>query len=392
MNFCGIICEFNPFHNGHKYIIEEAKKQTGEDVICLMSGDFVQRGEAAIIDKYFRAKVAVENGASATLELPTIYACSNAENFASGAIKILTALGATHLAFGVENTSLDLLQKIAKLKFENTSKFKDAFKNEVQNGINYNTALKRSIAKTIGDDGIIEILNRPNNVLAVEYLTAILKQNSPLLPVAINRCDEGYNALETDSEYLSASGIREHIFNEKDISKFIPKNAKLTYFFSKTHDKTLKTMQILKIKQTNAKELERLYDYSEGIEFRVKSIAEKQDNFEEALEAIATPRYRKPRVNKLLLYPLLKVTKKVVSDSFETKPAVKVLAIDKNKKDILKNFNKKKISLIVTNKDYETLNSKQKSIIDIDLEASKIYNTIIEKSNLDDKKIGTMFI
>ena len=120
MNFCGIISEFNPFHNGHEYIIREAKKQTGLNVVCLMSGNFVQRGKPAIQNKYIRAKNAVNAGATAVLELPTIFACSNAENFAYGAIKILSAIGATHIAFGVENTSLEILKQVAELKFKNS--------------------------------------------------------------------------------------------------------------------------------------------------------------------------------------------------------------------------------------------------------------------------------
>ena len=177
MQFCGIICEFNPFHNGHKYLIEEAKKQTKNNIICLMSGDLVQRGEPAIQEKYLRAKIAIENGADMVLELPTVFACSNAENFAYGAVRILNSLGVKRLAFGVENVNLDILQKIAEIKYKNSLSFQNSFKNEVENGINFNTALKRAIAKEFGDEQVLEILSKPNNILAIEYLTAILKQN-----------------------------------------------------------------------------------------------------------------------------------------------------------------------------------------------------------------------
>ena len=186
MKFCGIICEFNPFHNGHEYLIKEAKKITGEGIVCLMSGNFVQRGEPAIQEKYERAEQAIMAGADAVLELPTIYACSNAENFAFGAIKTLTALGVKYLAFGVENAELETLQKIAKIKFENSEAFVSSFKNEIENGICYNTALKRAISKEFDDNiEIEELLKKPNNILAIEYLTAMLKLNSKLTPIAI---------------------------------------------------------------------------------------------------------------------------------------------------------------------------------------------------------------
>ena len=389
MNFCGIICEFNPFHNGHKFLIDEVKNQ-GFEPVCLMSGDFVQRGSAAITDKYSRAKIAIKNGASVVLELPTIFACSNAENFASGAVKILTAANVSHLAFGIEKTSLEILQKIAELKAENSERFQNAFKNEIQNGINYNTALKRSIASTLEDNRILEILEKPNNVLAVEYLTAIIKQKSKIIPIAIERSDNGFESNIPNGNFVSASSIRDMILNDKDYTNFIPKNANLDQIFDKNHQKTLECMQILKIKQSSPSELERLYDYSEGIEFRVKEMCEKHATLNDIITNISTPRYRVKRVSKLLLYPILEITKNVVNQSFKTKPVAKVLGI-KNK-EFLRLIDKKKISLIVTNKDYENLSKSQKQIIEIDLTASAIYNTILEHPEKADKKIGTMFL
>lgn len=391
MNFCGIICEFNPFHNGHEYIIQEAKKQTNAEIVCVMSGDFVQRGEPAIEDKYSRAKKAINAGANAVLELPTIYACSNAENFAYGAIKILNAIGAKYVAFGVENTTLEILKTVAKLKYENSVTFQNNFKNEIENGINFNTALKRSISKTLNDKNVLEILEKPNNILAVEYLTAILKFKSQIIPIAINRCDDGYYETVNKGKFLSASGIRNKIFNGEDYYEFIPKNAKLDTFFNKNHIKTLKTLQILKIKQTPEKELELFYDYSEGIEYRIKKMCNNYSSFDEIVSNIVSPRYRMARVNKLMLYPLLVVTKKVIEKSKATKPCAKVLAIEKNNKELLKT-KKQKISLIVSNNDYNSLNKNQNEIINIDLNASTIYNTVFDNKLSSDKKIGTMFL
>lgn len=392
MEFCGIICEFNPFHNGHKYLIEEAKKITGKEVLCLMSGNFVQRGEPAITDKYTRAKIAIENGANCVLELPTIYACSNAENFAMGAIKILSRLNVSYLAFGVEQTDISILSKIAELKFKNSERFKNAFKNEIQNGINYNTALKRSIANTIGDEHILEILNKPNNILAIEYLTAIKKLGSKIIPIAIPRCDNGYVSNKENKQFLSATSIRDRLKNLEKIDDFIPKNAKLNKIFSKNSDLILKTIQIHKIRTSSPQTLEKCYDYSEGIEYRIKKIADECENYEKIIEKIETPRYRLPRVNKLLLYPILNITKSVVKQSYNTKPVCKVLAIQKSKKNLLFEYNKNKITLISNNKIYNLLSKSQKSIIDVDLNASCIYYSITEEIGNKDKKIGTLFL
>lgn len=392
MNFCGIICEFNPFHNGHKYIIEQAKKISGQNVICLMSGDFVQRGAASIENKYERAKKAIFNGANAVLELPTIYACSNAENFAMGAIRIFNKLGITTLAFGIENTKLELLKKIAKLKFENSEKFQNAFKNEIQNGINYNTALKRSIANTLNNQNIFEILNKPNNILAIEYLTAMLKTNSKIKPIAINRCDNGYYSESEKDEFMSASQIRKNIFDGKNIDKYIPKNAKINNFFDKNAINCLNSMQILKIRTSTSKQLSILYDYNEGIEYRVIKLAKTCRNLEQLKQNVVTPRYREQRVNKLLIYPILNITSDLVKKSFTCKPVVKLLAIHKKDKTLLSNFNKHKISIISNNNDYSNLSITQKKIISIDLNASEIYQSIMNETGNQDKTLGTLFI
>lgn len=392
MNFCGVICEFNPLHNGHEYLIKEAKKQTGCDIVCLMSGNFVQRGEPAFVGKYERAKNAISAGATAVLELPTIYACSNAENFAYGAVKILDALGADTLAFGVENADLELLEKIAKLKAENSASFTEAFKNEIENGICYNTALKRAIAKEFGNDKILEILEKPNNILAVEYLTAIIKLDSKIKPVAIKRIDNGYYSENEKNEFLSASGIRKLVLQEKEYEKYIPEYVKFDKYFDKICSFRFESLIIWNLRKMTPETLEKHYDYNEGIEYRIKEMANKYSTLDEIIDAIVTPRYRESRIKKLLIYPSLEITKKKVSLAKTTKPAVKVLAIAKSNKALLSSANKRKISLVVSNKDYENLTKQQKQIFDIDLNASNLYGVATQTQNNDDKKKGTLFV
>lgn len=392
MNFCGLICEFNPFHNGHAYIIQEAKRRTGLDVVCLMSGNFVQRGEPAISSKHERAKNAIEAGAVAVLELPTIYACSNAENFASGAIKIFQALGITTLAFGSENASLEILDSIATLKAENSERFQVAFKNEIENGINYNTALKRSIANSIKTENIKDILDKPNNILAIEYLTAIKKQNAKLEAIVIERIDNGYESRTNKDKFLSASAIRELIYADKDYSKFVPAFVLKNQVLTKKQYDNFENLLLYKLRTSNAKELEKCYDYNEGIEYRVKKCAENFSSIAEIKKNIVSPRYRLARINKLTLYPLLKITKKAISNAKATKPAVRVLAIKKSNLELLSSYNKNKISLVVTFADYKKLSTRQKSIFDIDLHASNIYNIITNKTHNQDIKTGTIFM
>lgn len=392
MQLCGIICEFNPFHNGHKYLIEQAKKQTESKIVCLMSGDFVQRGEPALQEKYKRAKNAISCGADVVLELPTIYACSNAENFAFGAVKTLTALGVNYLAFGIENTNIEILHKIAELKIQNSESFQNCFKNEIENGINYNTALKRAIAKEINYDNITEILNKPNNILAIEYLTAIKKLGAKITPIAIERVDNGYNSCVELGSFLSASGIREKLFDGEDISPFIPNEYSLDDHFTKTNKLCLDSLAIFELRRKSPAELEKCYDYNEGIEYRIKKFADQASSLDELTNLVSTPRYRASRVKKLLIYPLLGITKQTIEIAKKSKPIAKVLAIKKDSKEILSLVNKRKISLITTNKDYERLSSIQKKIISIDLTASNTYNAVTQNQNNNDKKTGALFI
>ena len=150
-------------------------------------------------------------------------------------------------------------------------------------------------------------------------------------------------------------------------------------------------MTILKLKQTPVSSLSKIYDYTEGIEYRIKKMTMSFGTLDEITNNVASPRYRVPRVQKLLLYPLLEITQSAVKLAEKTKPAVKVIAISKSNKILLSSYNKKKISLIATNNDYNSLSPAQNKLIQIDLNASEIYNTIISSPNFDDKKMGTIF-
>lgn len=392
MQVCGIICEFNPFHNGHKYLIDEAKRLTQSKILCLMSGDFVQRGTPAIQEKYTRAKAAISCGADMVLELPTVFACSNAENFAFGAVKILKSLGVSELVFGVEESNLETLEKIAQIKLENSLNFQNAFKNEIENGLNYNTALKRAIAKEFGNEEVLEILAKPNNILAIEYLTAIKKLNAKIKPIAILRTDNGYNSDISKDTFLSASGIRDKLKNNEDVSKFVPYKLNKDEIFNTKANDRFEALILSTLRQLKPEVLETFYDYNEGIEYRIKEFANAYSSLDEIVDNVSTPRYRKPRVQKLLLYPSLLVTKKIASLAKTTKPVIKLLAISKSSKQFLAEVNKSKINLVVTNKDYENLNKSQKQIIEIDLAASNLYNLAMKKQNNNDKKTGALFL
>ena len=218
MKTAGIIAEYNPFHNGHAYLIQQARQLTGADaIIVIMSGPFVQRGEPAIFDKYARAKAALSCGADLVLELPVWCATGSAEQFAAGAVAQLTAAGCTFLCFGSECGNLPLLQQVAGLLAEEPPVLQRHLQAALRTGQSYPAAVLQAVLQTMAADPetgkqLSALLSAPNNLLAIEYLKAICRQHSPLKPVTIQRTGQDYHAQHPQGTYSSASAIRNYLF------------------------------------------------------------------------------------------------------------------------------------------------------------------------------------
>ena len=220
MKTVGVIAEYNPFHNGHKYQIEQAKKMSGANYcVVVMSGDFVQRGTPAIMDKFLRAKAALMGGADLVIELPVHYAAASAEYFAGGAVAILDKLGSVDsLCFGSECGDMEILSAISDVLVSESEEFKAALKQALKKGDSYPKA--RSCAISAAAPHLashMEILNHPNNILGLEYLKALKKRNSNIAPYTIARLGSGYHATDLNSSYSSALAIRESITQTHDI-------------------------------------------------------------------------------------------------------------------------------------------------------------------------------
>ena len=210
----GIICEFNPFHDGHKYLIEQAKELTGSDyTVCLMSGDFVQRGEPAALDKYTRTKQALEGGADLVLELPVRYALSSAGDFAAGGVCALSALGfVTDLCFGSEWGEIRLLEKTAQVLHQDQDALADAIRKKQKTGVSFAAAREQVLSQQY--DLSPSLLSQPNNTLGVEYCLAILNQDSPLQPHTIKRQGAGYHEQTLSEIFPSATALRQNMAAE----------------------------------------------------------------------------------------------------------------------------------------------------------------------------------
>ena len=210
MKTVGLITEYNPFHNGHKYHIEQAKALTGADnVIVIMSGDYVQRGTPSIMPKRLRAEMALEAGASAVFELPVCYSTASAELFAAGAVSFLDKLGIVdYICFGSECDDLELLKAAADFLSDETKEYKAYLQENLKKGFSFPVARHKAIDACLNNDKLSSVIKDPNNILAIEYLKALIRLNSHIKPVCIKRVVAGYHDKSLNNKISSATAIR----------------------------------------------------------------------------------------------------------------------------------------------------------------------------------------
>lgn len=224
MKTVGLITEYNPFHNGHLYHIERARELTGADrVVIVMSGDYVQRGTPALLSKHSRAHMALLNGASAICELPVCYASGSAEFFAQGAISILEGLGCIDtLCFGSECGELSVLQHIAQLLLSESDTYSHMLQDALKKGHSFPAARHQALEKLTGETFVSQILSEPNNILGIEYLKALKKQNSRMVPYTLKRDSSGYHDTKLQPQSSSASAIRNALrhWEEQPFSRY----------------------------------------------------------------------------------------------------------------------------------------------------------------------------
>lgn len=300
MKAIGVVVEYNPFHNGHAHHLNEARKKANPDcVIAVMSGNFVQRGEPAILDKWTRAKLAVENGIDLVVELPFAYSVQSADLFAFGSIDLLDKLNVSELYFGSEKNNLDEIKQIVNLM--NTSAFQLKLKEFIEDGNNYPSASGKAVMALSG-------LNfTSNDNLGIQYLRAIQKLKSKMIPYTIERIHSSYLDKEaTHSSIASATAIRS-MENPED---FVPKNT-----YEKLNGKKYRWndyFDLLKYKMYSSN-VEDIHEVKEGIENRIMNFLDESD-FEKFLEKLYTRRYPQNRLRRILTNILCNVTKEDISN------------------------------------------------------------------------------
>ncbi len=390
MKTVGIISEYNPFHNGHKYHLENAKAKCEADfVVCIMSGSFVQRGEPAIFDKWTRAKMAIEGGADLIIELPIVYSCQPAEIFAYGAMKILNSMNMIDfLCFGSESGDINQLKEISKILYFEPAELKNLIKINIAKGFSYPKALSISLSaylESFDDIPDKKALENPNNTLAIEYLKSIIKLDSSIKPTTIKRTND-YNDLTIKSTISSASAIRRELYKNG-----MSENLKLTvphFVWDITNNQiqsgnipislnSLSDIMLYQLRRMKSEEMKDFFNANEGIENRIKKYALSCSNIEELLENIKVKRYTRTNLQRLLIHMLINITR---SDTALFKqnltPAyIRVLGFNDKGKFLLKRLKDKCNYPIITKvADFKTESPELARLFELDILSTDIYS------------------
>lgn len=360
----GIIAEYNPFHNGHLYHLKKVKEMFPDKVITLvLVGNFLNRGDISVIDKFDKTKLALEYGVDLVVELPFIFATQAADIYAYGAINILNYLNCEYLVFGSESNDIKSLEEIAKAQLNNDLELNTYLKQ----GYNYPTSLAKALEKVTGKK-----INSPNDLLGISYIKSIYKLNSNIKPITIQRTND-YHSLDTDSDVISASSIRLLLQEKKDISKYVPtstlkyiRNISLNDYFD-----------ILK-HQIIIDDLTKYQDIDENLSNLLKKHIDKSNNIEELIMNVKSKNYTYNKIKRCLVHILCGFIKQECNIKY-----IRVLGFNKKGKKYLNKI-KKDINIpILTN---------FKSILNDELKYSKIYSLITDEEIVKKELNGPIIV
>lgn len=403
----GIIAEYNPFHNGHLYHITKSKELVSPDyTVCIISGHFVQRGNVSIVDKWSKAEMALNAGANLVIELPTIYSISSAENFSEGCIKLLSSFKQdTILSFGSECGDIKAIKKFADILCEEPPEYKSLLNHELQTGISYPKARENALLMYVNDiRKYANILSCPNNILGIEYIKAIKRLKSSVIPTTIKRYGVEHDSTNVSDSYTSASYIRDLLCENANISKFVPN---FTYDILARQINSGKTVLdvvafekeiLFTLRKMSIEQINQLPDVNENLANTILSAINSCNSYNELVDKIKSKTYTLTRIQRILLYALLDVTKQDMENSRKVKPYIRVLGLDSKGKQLLSKLSKSnsRQPVITSVKDfYKKSNNKiLNKMLDLDILATNIYTLGYldgSEANLDyTKKIVTL--
>lgn len=399
MKVVGIIAEYNPFHNGHKYQIEELKKRTGADYcIVVMSGNFLQRGVPALCNKYNRAQMALSCGADLVLELPVLWATASAELFAKGGVQTLVNTGVvTHLGFGAETDDLELLEAISSILKDEPEGYVFELRKALRQGVSFPVARKQALLTSLSSyntEYLEEVLNSPNNILAIEYLKAL---PADITPVLVQRKGAGYHDTTIDTELPSASAIRDAIFESStshsisDSPQEVLKNAmpaEAYEILAKCIEQNaimepadLSAVMGYRLLSFHKHEFSLYADCSEGLANTIKNQLPNYRDFESFCQELKSKNYTYTRISRTLLHMLLDIKEHHISSARQEgyAPYLRVLGFRKDASALLSEIKKEAQSPLITKvADYTScFRTGTHFMVEKDLHASAIYQQIL---------------
>jgi len=393
MRVLGLVTEYNPFHNGHKYHIEQSKEAVNADyTICVMSGNFVQRGAPALLNKWARAKMALLNGADLVIELPVCYVLQSAEHFAFGAVKLLDSLGIVdYICFGSEYGKIDLLDEIAQILINEPAELTYDIKLLLNNGCSYAKAREKAVLEYMKKRHLAteveNILSSPNNILGIEYLKALHRLKSNIKAATIQRYKAQYHSTDFHDEIASATAIRNLLENSSDILKlkaYIPKASfdillneielGRAPVFSDRYD----TAIISLLRKLSKEQISSFPDVIEGLENRILKAAHNCGSVSSIIDSIKTRRYTLTRLQRIMFNILLGIT----SDMFSTfqkyggPQYIRVLGMNNKGKELLRHCRTKStLPVIIKPAAYhQSCNPLLKQMMELDFLASDLYS------------------
>lgn len=380
MKALGVIVEYNPFHNGHLFHIEAAKKECNPDVvIAVMSGNFLQRGEPALINKWYRAEMALLGGVDMVIELPYRFATQNAENFAFGAVSILNALNCEALCFGSEHGEIHSFHNTLFLIENNQNQFQNSIKHYIKAGISYPSALKHAFMELAPTEEMID-LSKPNNILGYHYIEAIGKLSSPMKALTIKRKNAEYHDEHFSSETIaSATSIRKALFSnlsQNEIDQYVPNTTKnllkkYIHTFQEFHQwENYWPLLKYRLIQATSTELKEIYEVEEGLENRFKSAVINANSFLDFMQNIKTKRYTWTRLQRACLHILTNAKKEEILKEEKGPSYLRLLGMTEKGQKYL-NLNKKTISLPIITKISTLPNNFDLSL---DIKAAQLYS------------------
>lgn len=365
MKICAVICEYNPFHNGHRYLLEQIRRlERPGGIVCLMSGNFTQRGDIALLDKHTRARHALEGGADAVIELPTVFATSSAETFARGAVHILSSIPSVEtLAFGCESGTAESLYRAAEAFSKEGEAFRRELRTCLDRGLGFAAARERAARASEMD---ASLLASPNDILALEYTKAILHAGAKIKILPVRRVGGGYNEREKRDAYASASALRanreDEAFVRANVPDFVARD------FPLPSDECYKIAAMTALSKSDSSSLRAVADCSEGLEHKLL----RGTDYDSLVRSAAGKRYTQARIRRILLQNLLGIRREDIARALSSPLYLNLLAAKKDS-PLLSELGNAAFPLVVRGRDRTKLCGEALRMQEIDSYADKIH-------------------